>query len=297
MKNKRGILRVLFVLLIVSSLFSPFGTIAPPRSFAEDFKPTHELQVDLWVRKNVPNYSFRTGKWVLGEKIGLLRKGTPIQMIKKKIVGFTQLWMEVYYKLPDGSVQGGVGNWIWAGKKDSQENVRPLQAAAPGSGSLVPSLNSLIGMVWVSDAWAQGDSIPGEAGVYQGSAPGLEEPPIAEGDTIVNQLNSVRFIVWSYVGIYLFLLLGMILGIVWEMISTKPAGTSTQPIVPYYSKLFFRLLIGSLISFSIFIGPIMGIGSLGLTLSSAILSFHFGLVHSDPTDLILSLKRKYVVKS
>lgn len=267
---------------------APSGSILLPDALAQEFKPTHELQVDLWVRAGVPQYSFRTGEWVLGDTIGILKKGTKVRVLNETVIGFTQLWLEVEYRLPDGSVRGGPGHWIWAGQKESRENVRPLPSLSGGRSLPDPFPLSLI-----KEAWAQGDSLPGAA--PQGATDPPENLPVPEGKDIIKGLNNRTFLFWSYVGIYLFLLVGMSLGAVWEWLSPKSAEKNDLNFDSFL-KPVLRIFIGSVISFSIFIGPIMGIGSMGLTFTSALIAFHFGLVHSDPTDLITSLKQRRLVK-
>jgi hypothetical protein len=258
----------------------------------KDFKATHRTEIDLWVRNEIPNYSFRTGNWVLGKEIGLLKKGTEIQEIGREVVGFTQVWLCVCFKLPNNQIAGGRGHWIWAGRVDSMENVRPLQA----SSARIERILSAISLI--NNAWAQGDTIPG-ANSPQGGSGGnpntFASEESKENRDIYDQLNNWRFITAKYLGIYLFLLLGMIVGSTWDWLNLKtPAKLNGS----YLSSLkpFLKIVIGSLISFSFFIGPIMGIGELGLTFSSAILAFHFGLVHYDPTELILSMRSKVAVR-
>lgn len=258
----------------------------------KNFKPTHRTEIDLWVRSEVPSYSFRTGKWILGQEIGMLPKGTEIQEIGREVVGFTQLWLCVCFKLPNNRIAGGRGHWIWAGRVDSMENVRPLHAS---SGKMRKVLSALS---LINHAWAQGDTIPGLNSPQR--APGgltdtLPREEARENRDIYAQLNNWRFITAKYLGIYLFLLFGMMVGSTWDWLNLKAPAKSNGS---YLSSLkpFLKIVIGSLISFSFFIGPIMGIGELGLTFSSAILAFHFGLVHYDPTELILGMRSKVAVR-
>ena len=96
----------------------------------------------------------------------------------------------------------------------------------------------------------------------------------------------------KYSGIYLLLFFGMATGSIWEWLAPKSSEKEDNKIKESILKLCLRLFIGSIISFSFFIGPVMGIGAIGFTFSSAVLAFHFGLVHSDPTDLVRSLQQK-----
>lgn len=105
----------------------------------------------------------------------------------------------------------------------------------------------------------------------------IDEPTYyAEAEAINRQLDNWRVVSLAYLGVYSFLFFGMLTGTIWEWINAKKTETSTFD----YGTLFkgsIRLFIGSLISFSFFIGPIMGIGEIGLSFSSAILAFHFGI--------------------
>ena len=253
------------------------------------FNPTHRTEVDLWVRNDIPRYSFRTGKWDLGQQIGFLPRGTQIQVSREEIVGFTQSWLEIHYKLPDGRMMNVPGLWIWAGSKDARENVSPLQRQGQPQGKDTDRFL----FSFVNAAWAQTDSIPGN---YQEKPDAVSYTDknyhMSESAIIHGQLDNWRVLFVSYFGIYLFLFLGMIIGQSWEWINFRPSSEKSTTGASK-TKTYIKILVGSLISFSFFIGPIMGIGNIGLSISSAILAFHFGLVHFDPKDLVFSLREKY----
>lgn len=254
------------------------------------FSPTHRTELDLWVRTEIPYYSFRTGNWILGKKIGILKKGTRISILQKEVVGLTQLWLEVQYELPNGTLSGGPGHWIWAGQKDSWENITPLPESTSGKkGPSSPAFS------FMGNAWAQGDTIPGSAVIQNADVPNIPTQAMGENEIIRQELDSRTFLVFCYLGIYACLFSGMLIGSLWEWLSSKSSETPSSTNGSQW-KPALRLMIGSVISFSFFIGPIMGIGELGFSFSSAILAFHFGLVHSDPTDLVHSLKQKYLPK-
>lgn len=254
------------------------------------FSPKDRTAVDLWVRTEIPYYSFRTGNWVLGKKIRILKKGTKIAILQEEVIGLTQIWLEIQYELPNGTIGGGPGNWIWAGQKDSRENIAPLPGST--SGNLRPFSPAFS---FMGDAWAQGDTIPESMDFQNTEVQSISSQAIGENEIIRQGLDSSTFLFFCYLGIYVCLFAGMLIGSLWEWISSKtPEIPNSTPRSQWKPAL--RLIFGSVISFSFFIGPIMGIGELGFTFSSAILAFHFGLVHSDPTDLVHSLKQKNLPK-
>ena len=286
------ILLLLVFFMEHGNLFQKIGLIQPSNSLAQEsnfsFTPSYRTEIDLRVRAEYPYYSFRTGEWILGKSIGVIEKGTRIHVIQDKVVGFTQLWLEVYYKLPDGNIGGGPGHWIWAGQKDSKENIIRLPGGSD-SGSLLrlPSLS------FVNKVWAQAD-IPVGTIVPKKKFGDLQEFSSPRDAIIKRGLESRQFLIVTYVGFYMSLLLGMVAGSIWDSLSSKSSGTSTLGNSSFI-RTSLRLFVGSAIAFSFFIGPIMGFGGIGFTFSAAVLAFHFGLVHSDPTDLVSSLKKRTLV--
>lgn len=286
-----------FVILI--TVFPNFSvenhSFSTGKSYAQcpNYTPTHRTEIDLWIRNDIPRYSFRTGEWILGKKIGVIQMHTEFQRLGLKVVGLTQVWMEICFRLPDGKIVGGKGYWIWAGRVDSEENVTNLN-----SQSSYPDKTRLISFPFIKSAWAQTD-LPPMSGIKTQLLVDTKPGPSLElkdnTEAIDKQLNSWEIITLKYLGIYIFLLFGMVVGTMWDWLSLKPTEQTTGSENPFY-KSMLKTIIGSLISFSFFIGPVMGIGEIGFRASSAILAFHFGLVHYDPAELVFTLRSKYAAK-
>jgi hypothetical protein len=300
MRKKYTILIPLFILGMV---LLDFSIVDRPyhvgRSYAQrcrDYNPTHRTAIDLWIRNDIPRYSFRTGEWVLGKKIGVIQMNSEFQMINSKTVGLTQVWMEICFKLPDGRVVGGTGYWIWAGQAGALENVTEL---SPQSNYY--RKRRYFSFSFIRNACAQTDTDTGpsrEMKTQLLEETGSDTVRKIEDNTqdIKEQLNNWKLVPLKYLSLYFVLLIGMIVGSAWDWLNLKPSEhTSNSKNVFYKNAL--KKITGSLISFSFFIGPVMGIGEMGFTISSAILAFHFGLVHYDPTELVYTLRSKYSTSS
>jgi hypothetical protein len=294
----KHILLTLFVIFLTVFLdFSVENTsLSTGASYAQcpNYTPTHRTEIDLWIRNDLPRYSLRTGGWILGKKIGLIQKHTQFQMIGSKVVGLTQVWMEICFKLPDENIVGGKGYWIWAGRVNSEENVTNLNPQ-----SRYQDENRRIAFSFIKSAWAQTDLPPVPDIKTQLFVDTKPEPSLEledNTDVINSQLNSWEFTTLKYLGIYIFLLFGMIVGNMWDWLNLKPTEQKTDSENPFIRNML-KTIIGSFISFSFFIGPVMGIGEIGFRFSSAILAFHFGLVHYDPTELVFTLRSKYSAKN
>ena len=263
------------------------------KSYAErcsNYNPNYRTEIDLWIRNDIPRYSFRTGDWVLGKKIGSIQRNTEFQMIDSKTVGLNQVWMQICFQLPDGRIVGGKGYWIWAGNVGAMENVTELP----------PNMNyyrkkKYFSFSFVGNAWAQMETVPGGEITTQ-LFEAVEFDTIREiqdnTQDIEEQLNNWKFTSIKYLGLYFVLMMGMIVGSMWDWLNLKPSDHLSNNKGRFYKNLL-KTFIGSLISFSFFLGPIMSIGEMGLTISSSILAFHFGLVHYDPTELVYTLRTKY----
>jgi hypothetical protein len=257
-----------------------------------DYTPTHKTEIDLWIRNDVPNYSFRTGEWILGKKIGVINKNTEFQALNQRTIGFTQIWLEIRFKLPDGRIVGGRGYWIWAGRVDTMENVTALSPQGNKQNN-----KSLLSFSFVKEAYAKSDSAPPPGLKSQLFDPDEFQETTEEVDDsreIIDQLNSLPVFFLKYSMLYLALLAGIVVGSSWDWLNLRTSEIESVK-SKYFYKVVLRTFIGSLISFSFFIGPIMGIGEIGFSFSSAILAFHFGLVHYDPTELVYSLRKRYAV--
>ena len=96
---------ILISALVVFMLFFDFSLV--DNNLSEglgcgEYSPTHRTDKDLWIRNEVPGYSFRTGDWVLGEKIGVIKRNTQFQIKDTIIVGYTQVWLQICFQLPEG---------------------------------------------------------------------------------------------------------------------------------------------------------------------------------------------------
>jgi hypothetical protein len=216
------------------------------------------------------------------------------QMKNSRTVGLTQVWMEICFKLPDGRVIGGTGYWIWAGQTGTLENVTEL---SPQSNYY--RKRRYFSFSFIRNAWAQTDTVPSrEMKTQLLEETGSDTVRKIEDHTqdIKEQLSNWKFVTLKYLSLYFVLLIGMIVGSAWDWLNLKPS-EHTLNSKNFFYKNALKKIIGSLISFSFFIGPVMGIGEIGFTISSAILAFHFGLVHYDPTELVYTLRSKYSTSS
>lgn len=263
------------------------------KSYSEEpacgaYQPTHIANINLWVRNEVPSYSFKTGDWVLGEKIGVIKAGSKFQVKEEQIVGSTQVWLRICFELPDGRIVGGRGYWIWAGQVDVMNNIQSLTS------NWVPASKETWSFSLVRRAYAQADDEPPsymDTQIFPELISRTTDIP-DDSAAILKDLKSWRQQKWSYFGLYACLLIGMVIGSTWDWLNLQES-SGKQGSRSAFVRSPLKIVVGSLIAFSFFLGPIIGFGELGFTVSTAIIAFHFGLVHYDPSGLVNALRAKY----
>ncbi len=239
------------------------------------FAPRAFTLTSVYVRAKAPEYSFVKGQWVLGETQGILAPKTCLHVLRREEIGVIQVWYWVRYLDAARQIRTG---WVWAGTKDKDEGsyIGGDTTAQPMS-SLLPPGRALPDpfAFFISDAHAQGDTLPPPATAAGETETMLPKPPVADMDYLVEvPVLGIRASVGTISAIVLFVImvLGMIAKAVWDQIDID------GKLQPSKSKIIRPLLV-SPIAFSAFWGPMyVQQGGGGLSLTMALYAFQIGFM-------------------
>lgn len=241
-----------------------------------NFAPRAYTLTSMYVRDKAPEYSLVRGQWILGEAKGILAPMACLHIIKREEIGVIQIWYWVRYLDAVKQVRTG---WVWAGTKNKDEGSYIGGDTTPQMTSrlsLGDGLLSALSSLYVSSAFAQGDTLPPPATVPEDIGILLPKPHAASDLVYLVELPllgwAVSYSTVSAMVLFVAMLAGMVAKAIWD----ETGGEKGK--WPAWNKMLRPFLV-SPIAFSAFWGPMYAQqGGGGLSLTMALYAFQIGFM-------------------